>query len=108
MITGSRFYDHDTTIFVHKILTLSQVPAEEAISDRSFLSDISSLPNLDGSGGYLIQASIEVVDGNNPELKDRATRQLLAHKEALKQAVELTPGDRLGLDTRVSVVSRRS
>lgn len=108
MVVGSRFYDHDTTLFVHKVLRLSQVPADEAMSDRSFLSNISELPDLDGSGGYMVQASIDVVDGNNPELKDRATRQLLAIKEALKQAVDLTPGDRLALDTRLPISSRRS
>lgn len=108
MVVGSKFYDHDTTLFVHKVLRLSQVTAEQALGDRSYLSNISQLPDLDGSGGYLIQASIDVVDGNNPELKDRATRQLLALKEALRQAVDLTPGDRLALDTRLPVTARRN
>ena len=56
----------------------------------------------------MLQASIDVVDGNHPELKERAARQLLGHKEALKQAVELTPGDRLALDTRLPVSSGRA
>ena len=107
MVVGSRFYDNDTTLFVHKILRLPQVAADEATSDISFLSDISKLPDLDGSGGYLVQASIDVVDGNNPELKERATRQLTAIREALKQAGVLTPGDRLALDTRLPTTSRR-
>ncbi|KAJ9497868.1 Mediator of RNA polymerase II transcription subunit 18 [Exophiala xenobiotica] len=97
----------DTTLSVHKVVQLPQVPADKAISDVSFLSDISKLQDFDGSGGYVVQASIDVVDGNHPELKDRATRQLLAHKEALKQAVDLTPGDRLALDTRLPSVVRR-
>ncbi|EXJ77495.1 hypothetical protein A1O3_09721 [Capronia epimyces CBS 606.96] len=105
MVVGSRFYDHDTSLFVHKVLRLPQVPADEALRDTSFLTKTSELPEQDGSGGYLIQASIDVVDGNNPDLKDRATRQLLALKEALRQAVELTPGDRLALDTRVPLTS---
>jgi len=108
VVVGSKFYDHDTTLFVHKVLRLPQVTAERAYSERSFLNNVSELPDLDGSGGYLIHASIDVVDGNNPELKDRATRQLLGLKEALKQAVDLTPGDRLALDTRVPVVARRN
>ncbi|KAI1630106.1 mediator complex, subunit Med18 [Exophiala viscosa] len=108
LVVGSRFYDHDTTLFVHKVLRLPQVSSEEAISDRSFLSNISELQDLDGSGGYIVQASIDVVDGNNPELKERASRQLLAIKEALKQAVDLTPGDRLALDTRLPVSARRT
>ena len=108
MVTGSKFYDHDTTLFVHKVLRLPPVGAAEALGDRSFLSTSDQLPELDGSGGSIIQASIDVVDGNNPELKERATRQLLGLKEALKQAVDLTPGDRLALDTRLPNVSRRT
>ncbi|KIX04762.1 uncharacterized protein Z518_05632 [Rhinocladiella mackenziei CBS 650.93] len=108
VIAGSKFYDQDTTIFVHKVFRLPQVAASDLINEKSFLSDIPGLQELDGSGGYLIQASIDVVDGNNAELKDRATRQLLALKEALRQAVDLTPGDRLALDTRLPVVSRRN
>nr|KAK5438344.1 DNA kinase/phosphatase Pnk1 [Exophiala xenobiotica] len=108
MLVGSNFYDQDTTLSVHKVVQLPQVPADKAISDVSFLSDISKLQDFDGSGGYVVQASIDVVDGNHPELKDRATRQLLAHKEALKQAVDLTPGDRLALDTRLPSVVRKA
>ncbi|EHY55951.1 Mediator of RNA polymerase II transcription subunit 18 [Exophiala dermatitidis] len=108
LVVGDNFYDYDTTLFVHKVLRLPQVSADGAIADTSFLSNISELPKLDGSGGYMLQASIDVVDGNHPELKERATRQLLGHKEALKQAVELTPGDRLALDTRLPVSSGRA
>lgn len=108
LIVGSKFYDHDTTLFVHKVFRLPPVAADHAVTDQAFLSDREGLPTLDGSGGYIIQASIEVVDGNNPELKDRATRQLLGLRESLKQAVDLTPGDRLALDTRVPNLARRS
>ena len=103
LVIGSKFYDQDTTLFVHKVLQIPQVSAEKAVSDTSFLSKISEQRELDGSGGYVVQASIDAVDGNNPELKDRATRQLLGVKEALKQAVDLTPGDRLALDTKLPV-----
>jgi hypothetical protein len=108
MVVGSRFYDNDTTISVHKVLRLPEVAADEAVSDNSFVANIDELPELDGSGSYIVQASIDIVDGNNPELKDRATRQLLGVKEALKQAVDLTPGDRLALDTRLPAISRRT
>ncbi|KEF52877.1 uncharacterized protein A1O9_11295 [Exophiala aquamarina CBS 119918] len=107
MLTGFKFYDNDTTLYLHKVLTLPQGSVESAMTDFSFLSNISELGDLDGSGGALLQASIDVVDGNNPELKDRATRQLLALKEGFKQGVDLTPGDRLALDTRLPAVNRR-
>ena len=72
----------------------------------SFLHRPEDINPLDGSGGYLLEASIQAIDGNNQELKDRATAQLLNLKETLKQAVTLTPGDRLSLDTKLPVVNR--
>jgi len=108
MLTGSKFYDNDTTLYLHKVLTLPQTSVDSAMTDLSFLSNPSELRELDGSGGALLHASIDVTDGNNPELKDRATRQLLALKESFKQAVDLTPGDRLALDTRLPAINRRN
>ncbi|RVX73174.1 hypothetical protein B0A52_02301 [Exophiala mesophila] len=107
LLVGSKFYDHDTTLHVHKILTLPPVSASAAITERSYLSNVSELKELDGSGSYLVQASIDVIDGNNQELKDRATRQLLNLQESLKAAFDLTPADRLALDTRLPSVVRR-
>ena len=40
--------------------------------------DMSNVPNsnemaeFDASGGYVVKASIDIADGNNAELKDRA------------------------------------
>lgn len=61
-------------------------------------ADAASL--FDISGAYILQASVEAMDGSAAELKDRASAQLLAMKETLRQAVTLSPGDRLALDTR--------
>lgn len=108
MLSGSKFYDNDATLYLHKVFVLPQTSVESAMTELSFLSNLSELRELDGSGGALLQASIDVIDGNNPELKDKATRQLLALKEGLKQAVDLTPGDRLALDTRLPAVNRRN
>lgn len=94
-------------MFLYKVLQIPQVDADRAALDTKFLSSEEVFQELDGSGGYTLQASIEVVDGNNPELRDRATRQLLAMKETLKQAVTLLTGDRLALDTRMALPSRR-
>jgi mediator of RNA polymerase II transcription subunit 18, fungi type len=104
--TGDKFYDQETTLFLHRIM---QLPTQEAhdikISFPAVNSspDISKLTPLDSSGGYILQASIEITDGNSSELKDRATQQLLAIKETLRSSVNLVPGDRLALDTRVPI-----
>jgi mediator of RNA polymerase II transcription subunit 18, fungi type len=72
-------------------------------SSLNTIPTLSTLTPLDPSGAYILQASIEIADGNNPDLKDKATQQLLAMKDSLRSSIDLVPGDRLALDTRVPV-----
>lgn len=107
LVMGSKFYDQDTTLFVHKVLMLPETRPEQISFDSYNYPPTDDLSSLDSSDSWIISASIEVIDGNNPELKDRATRQLLTMKEILKESVNLVPGDRLALDTRVPATSMR-
>ncbi len=61
----------------------------------------TSLAPVDASGGYLLQASIRVVDGSNPELMSRGTSELMGFKESLKGCLDLRAVERLALDTRI-------
>ena len=106
VVIGDRFFDHETTLFLHKVMRVPEAEKPEKALDYAFLDTPDEMEPLDGSGGYLVQASIEAVEGNIQEVKDRATGQLLAMKETLKQAVHLTPGDRLALDTKMPTVRR--
>ena len=105
MIAGHKFFDRDIILFLHKIMHMPDAPEPADVMNHSFLDEPDELRPLDSSGGYLLQAYIEAVDGGPQEVKDRATGQLLAMKETLKQAVALTPGDRLALDTKVSAIA---
>ena len=69
---------------------------------------VSELQPLDANNGFVLQASIETMDGSNPEMKEKAVQQLTAMKEMLRQAVTLSPGDRLALDTRVPMRNIRT
>lgn len=62
---------------------------------------------VDRTETYILQASIDIVDGNSEDLKNRASEQLIRVRETLKQAVALGPADRLSLDTRIAVPVRR-
>ena len=95
---GVRFFDRDATLFLSRPVRISQASSSTLEGLSTFDDDSKQL--LDESGGYVLQTSVEVVDGMNKELKDRATKQLMALSDTLKQAVSLTPGDRLALDTR--------
>lgn len=62
---------------------------------------------MDATETYVLQASIDIVDGNSEDLKNRASEQLVSMRETLKQAVALGPADRLALDMRIAVPMRR-
>lgn len=106
MVEGHKFYDQDTTLFLHRVLQIPPAIMEQGISAPFDMSAVPDFQPLDGSKGFVLQASLEAADGNNPEVKEKAVQQMLAMKETLKQAVTLAPGDRLALDTRVPVRNR--
>ena len=107
VLEGYKFYDQDTTLFVHQVLRMPQASPEQAIATHTSIPPVADLQPFDSSKGFILQASIEAVDGNNPEVKEKAVQQLMAIKETLKQAVTLAPGDRLALDTRVPIRANR-
>lgn len=73
------------------------------MTDFSFMESLGDKDLFDISGAYILQASVDAVDGSVAELKDRATNQLLRMQDTLRQAVTLAPGDRLALATTVPV-----
>lgn len=106
MLEGHKFYDQDTTLFLHQVLQLPQASTEPTVPEGRDIPAVRDLQPLDGRKGFVLQASIEALDGNNLEVKEKAAQQLFAMREILKQAVTLEPGDRLALDTRVLVRNR--
>lgn len=84
----------------------------DAEQGKRIACDAGALPPLvnmklcDPSGSYILLASLEIVEGNNQELRDQGRTQLLALKETLRQAVTLAPAERLALDTRMPNPSR--
>lgn len=107
MVAATEFYDDYTTIALRQVFILPEASSVLNAGNMTSLPVLSTLQALDSAGGYELHAFVNVVDGNHPDLKDRATKQLLALKETLKQAVNLTPGERLALDTKVPVAPRR-
>ena len=65
------------------------------------LPPLESLRPLDPSGGYILQASIRVQDGNKPETMTLAMSELVRFRELMKGVVDMEVGDRLALDTRM-------
>lgn len=101
------YYDKELTFALSQIFQLPESTTGGKAADLTKLPQTTGLQPLDKSGSFILQVSLEIVDGNNQDLKDRAVRQLMGTKEILKQAVTLTPGDRLALDTRISNPARR-
>lgn len=99
VVHGHKVYDQDTTLFLHRIMTAT----EPQYSSPPVMPKTENLSPLDKSEGFVLSATIETMDGSNAELRERAARQLLAMKETMKGSVNLAPGDRLALDTKVPV-----
>lgn len=91
---------------IYRLFQLPEVSANDLSLEPFSIPPVEDLRLVDSSGGFTIEVTIDVVDGNIPDLKDRATRQLMGMKETLKQSVTLLAGDRLALDTRVPVGPR--
>jgi mediator of RNA polymerase II transcription subunit 18 len=73
----------------------------ESIAPLKVLPPLSSFELLDGSGTYLLQAAVRVSDGSKPELMATGVKELIHIRDMLKSVVDLKPGDRLAMDTRV-------
>ncbi|KAK5073803.1 hypothetical protein LTR64_007059 [Lithohypha guttulata] len=106
VVEGQRFYHQDTSLFLHRVRRLPAPRDNVSATDISDLPPWAKLPLFDASGTYILQAMVEIVDGNTQELRDRATGQLLALRDTLKSEVTLAQPDRLALDTRVPITRR--
>ncbi|KAI5301847.1 Mediator of RNA polymerase II transcription subunit 18 [Ascosphaera pollenicola] len=64
------------------------------------LPALDAMLPLDSTGSYILQASLTVEDGADPDLIRNGADRLLALKDRLKFLLPLEPVDRLSLDTR--------
>lgn len=102
---GHRYYTQDTTLYLYRIHPLPTVGAAEATALIK-LSDVEKLELLDGSGAYVMQTTVEIADGQNQELRTRATTQLTSLRDMLRPVVKLEPAERLALDTRIPLIRK--
>ncbi|KAK5086077.1 Mediator of RNA polymerase II transcription subunit 18 [Exophiala xenobiotica] len=106
-VEGERFYNQDTTLFLHRMRELPAVQSGQNPLHVSELPAPDKCRLLDASESWLLEASIDIADGKTQELRDRATRQLMSMRETLSPSVKLEKPDRLALDTRIPVRVRQ-
>ncbi|KAK6499564.1 Mediator of RNA polymerase II transcription subunit 18 [Arthrobotrys musiformis] len=92
VLSGDYFVYHNIYITITRVLLPSQ-------SFSPFPT--SSLRQLDPADSFLLQASIKVLSANEQETMNKGVEELKAIRAELKGVIELEPGDRLSLDTRV-------
>jgi len=92
---------------LHRIRELPTVQTGQSPLNVSDLQSLDKGQLLDASGTWLLEASIDIVDGKAQELRDRATKQLISMREILNPSVKLEKPDRLALDTRIPVRVRQ-
>jgi hypothetical protein len=105
VVIGHKFYDQDITLFLQRIMRASNSEVGKNTTDIETFPQAGDLESLAKSDECLLSATIESTDGSNSELRERAVRQLLMMKETMKGAVNLVPGDRLALDTKVPLTA---
>lgn len=99
-VEGSRFTHNNISLLLYRVLVpLSATDNPDRARQLSL--DPAATRLLDGSGGYILQASIRVQDGSKVEIMTIGINELLAFKEMLKGVVDLDMAERLSLDTRV-------
>ncbi|KAK6497948.1 Mediator of RNA polymerase II transcription subunit 18 [Arthrobotrys conoides] len=92
VLSGDYFVYHNVYITITRILLPSQ-------SFSPFPTN--SLRQLDPADSFLLQASIKVLSANEQETMNKGVEELKSIRAELKGVIELEPGDRLSLDTRV-------
>ena len=109
VVMGHKFYDQNVSLFLQWILRISNPEGQYNSTNAHIMPKNQDHVPLSKSHVFILTATIESTDGSNAELRERAVRELLVMKETMKGAVNLSPGDRLALDTKVApVVGQRA
>lgn len=97
-LQGHQFVQGNVVVMVNRVY-----PAEASSGDPIDVDARTtvSLPPLDTSGSYVIEACVRLEDGSTTTLRDQATKELLAFADSLKGAIDLRVPDRLALDPRI-------
>ncbi|KAJ5298595.1 male sterility protein-domain-containing protein [Penicillium atrosanguineum] len=99
VVEGDVFIQNDIVIYLHRVLHYPSGEQEHR-EPRRHLPVLKEMTPLEKSGSYVLQASINVLDGSNQETMKSASQRLFGLREQLKSAVRLEQADRLSLDTR--------
>ncbi|KAI9766289.1 MAG: Mediator of RNA polymerase II transcription subunit 18 [Candelina submexicana] len=100
ILEGHRVTYHNVMLLLHRILRCPSDP-ERPSRPHDRLYGLQDYIPIDLSGAFVLQASVRLQDGNKPESISLGLNELKSIKEMVKGVVELEPGDRLALDTRV-------
>lgn len=102
IIEGHLLVHNNTNIHLYRPLQIP--PAQAATSPPAPMKIIppySQLVPLDPSGAHVLQISLRVQDGGNPEMMRIGAQELMGSRQALRSVVKLEAGERLALDAKV-------
>ena len=109
VVIEQKLYDQNVSLSLKRILRVSNREGQYNSTNADIMPKNKDLVPLSESKTVILTATVETTDGSNAELRERAVRELLIMKETMKGAVDLLPGDRLALDTKVApVVGQRA
>jgi len=102
---GYRFVHGNVVIYLTRYLSIppeaqGKEPNGKPALNRS-LPPFEDLTPIDGDNKWVMMTKLEVSNGNDPDLTQRGTEELLAVKTDFMELFDLQPRDRLIFDTRV-------
>jgi hypothetical protein len=102
---GYRFIHGNVVISLTRYLTIPAEAQEMGQDGRPLpnknLPPYESLNLLDGDNTWVMVAKMDISNGNDPELMQRGTAELLAIQAELEGLFHLQPRDRLIFETRI-------
>ena len=99
IVKGDHFVQGNVVVRIMRAYTAEQASVEDPLSlPPSVDADVKA---LDGSGAYIVEASIRTTDESNSELREKAKEELIAFSKSVTGAIDFYAPDRLVLDTRV-------
>lgn len=96
---GTRFTQNNIDLRIQHALVDQSI--QELSSPPAVSNPVETMQAIDDSGGYILQASIRVLDDSKPEVMSTAYNELQDLKDTLRGLVELDLGDRIAMNTRI-------
>jgi hypothetical protein len=98
VVEGQRVVHNNIVLLLNRLLIQQGKPLGPI---NAPLAPYSDYKPLDPADGYVLQATIRLVDGGNPKVVSLASEELDVLRRTMAGVIHMEAPDRLSLDTRI-------